>query len=408
MSWDRAAALDEVSASLWRYLSRASRAETIAASAERILDLQPGDVQRLVGAHLLVSDVTAAMLSSVGGVLKRMPSSTQLVEQELVGRVHGPVDWNRTSQLRLSSGDRTRYICLPPDRSYDSALARLVSYVLSAAEKLHLAASVRGSEGDFGSRLTEVETLRKRLAGHVKLDGVRPILPNLRDLGALSRRPHTEPLIRFARTFVDSFQHLDPATVRAVVEEQLLVPAADDALFELLVAFRLIDRFESHGFELLPGGLIEPGVSAPLATFRRAGSRLRVWWQRSVLPLVDLETGLYADSLHAAGMRRSSLRPDLIVEFENPDHVVLVEVKHTVLEQSPVHAGVKDALLYLMDARAHFDNQPWPHALVVAQGASTTLNNGRLMVCGGRHGEIEDAVDLLVGSVTDIKRSRSG
>lgn len=404
MSWDRAAALDEVSASLWRYLSRASRPEAIASSAERILDLQPGDVQRLVAAHLLASEATATMLSSVGEVLQRMPSSTRLVEQELVGRVHGPVDWNRTNQLHLSSGERTRFICLPPDRSYDSSLARLVAYVLSAVEKLHAFASVRGSEGDFGSRLAEVEMLRKRLAGHVKLDGVRPILPHLRELGALSRRRHAEPLIRFARVYVDAFQNLDPTTVRAVVEEQLLVPAADDALFELLVAFRLIDRLESYGYELRPAGLIEPGVSSPLATFRHGESRLRVWWQRSVLPLVDLDTGLYADSLQAAGMRRSSLRPDLILEFEKPDHVVLVEVKHTVLEQSPVHAGIKDALLYLMDAREHFDAQAWPHALVVAQGASTTLSDGRVLVCGGRHGEIEHAVDLIVGRVATRRR----
>jgi hypothetical protein len=167
----------------------------------------------------------------------------------------------------------------------------------------------------------------------------------------------------------------------------------------LLVAFRLIDRLESSGYELLPLGLIEPGASSPLAIFRRGESRLQVWWQRSVLPLVDLTTGLYADSLQSAGMRRSSLRPDLILEFEEPDHVVLVEVKHTVLEQSPVHAGIKDALLYLMDAREHFDAQAWPHALVVAQGASTTMSNGRVLVCGGRNGEIEDAVDLVVRQV---------
>lgn len=157
----------------------------------------------------------------------------------------------------------------------------------------------------------------------------------------------------------------------------------DDRLFELQIGFRVAAAFESHGFASHPPTLIEPSSPAPLARLQRGGQEVRIWWQRSALSMVGIGVGRYREALSGAGLRGSALLPDLTIEIPAQNRIVLVEVKHTSTERAPVHAGLKDALLYLMDARQHFADQPHPHAVVAALGAAAGNTDGRVVVTGG-------------------------
>lgn len=407
----RADAIREVSDELWRYLSLAAHPEAIAASAEGLLQLPKGDVRRLVAAHLLLSDSTPAMLECVSSLLGRMPASVTMVREETVGLVHGPVDWAQTRQLRLSSGDRTRFVCLPPDRHYDTALGRLLLHALtSCSALLDAAGDLRGSPGssavDSAAAPTVATALAKlgptvrSLRSHVKFAAVRPERPDQRVLDSLARRSGIGPVIAWVDRYVSAFEQLDPATARSAVEERLLAPAPDDQLFELLVGFRLVRQIEALGFHRSPPGLIEPGHAAPFARFDGRAGHINIWWQRSALPFVGLTGGLYADALRGGGLDTAALLPDFVIELVSQRRCVLVEVKHTTKETAPVARGVKDALLYLMDARDHFDTQPFPHAVVVALGARLGSTDGRIIITGPNTADLSAIATSITGSQT--------
>lgn len=394
-TWNFADALSEVRLHLWRFLSGSAHPSAIASSAEGLWDLPSGEIRRLIAAHLVLSEATENMLMAAALLLPRIPADTRLAEEELLGRVHGPVDWQRTRQLQLSSGDRRRFLCLPPDRHFDTALARLIKSCLTDCLTLGEAAALRGSAGPVRTKMERTTSTARRLVQHTKLRQARKAMPTAGQLVAIGARRHTEPLLQFARAFSEGFVGLEPAMTRTVIEEQLLAPADDETLFELLVGCRLTAEFEAVGFVLSNRSLIEPGGRAPLAVMRRGSELLRIWWQRSALPIAGLKTGLYAQCLLDAGIGRASLRPDFVLEFATSGRVVLVEVKHTVSDAAPVHAGVKDALLYLMDARDWFDAQPFPHAVVVAFGADS-CTGGRVIVSGERPDQIRRSVRAVV------------
>jgi hypothetical protein len=382
MTWSREAALQEVSHRLWRNLSAASSIESLVSTAESLFELRRGDIRRLVAAHLLLADETTAMLAAAGAALKRLPPGSRVAEEEFVGHVRGPVDWRQTLQIQLSSGDRTRFLCLPHERSFETPLSRLIAFNLQACETLLARALLRGSAGEVRRRLQDFESQVHRLSNHVKLDGVRAVLPSSRQLAALQRRPGCGPLISFAQRYRDSFEQLDRASALRVVERQLLAPSSDDALFELQVGFRVLEQLEARGFRQLAHSVIEPGTGGPLASMRRGSEEVRLWWQRSVFRFIGPDSGLYAESLFLAGLPTAPLRPDLVLEFPEVGRVVLFEIKHSRLEGSPASEGVRDALLYLMDARAHFDGQPTPHAAVVATGAPDSRLVGQRVLVG--------------------------
>jgi hypothetical protein len=396
-SW-RDATLKELKAELWRYLSSAAHPEMIAATAEGIWGLQRGEVKRLVATHQLLSESTCSMLDTVEWLLPRMPANTRLVDQELVGMIRGPVDWTRTRQLQAASGDRTRFICMPPDRHYDQPLSRLIAFVLRGCRGLIEVASLHGARGPVAMRLEEIELQSRRLQQNVKLRGVPAVLPSMSQLASLDRRYHIEGVISFARAYVDTFERLEPTLVRQVVEEHLLAPANDATLFELLTGCRIVRELERLGLVVVGASLIEPGAGSPLARLQHGSDEVQVWWQRGTLRFVNLDEGLYAQALKDSGFNAPALRPDFILKFRPSGRVVLVEVKYTESEDSPVHSGVKDVLLYLMDARSFFDNQPLPHALVVAKGAGNGRAEGRVLISGAERAQLAPQVSEIMAA----------
>jgi hypothetical protein len=146
--------------------------------------------------------------------------------------------------------------------------------------------------------------------------------------------------------------------------------------------------------------LIEPGSGAPLARLRLGVDEVSVWWQRATLRFVGLVEGLYAQALRGAGFTGPALRPDFIIEFTSSGRIVLVETKYTESDGSPVHSGVKDALLYLMDARAFFDDEPFPHALVAAMGVRSGSVEGRVLISGGEPEQLGPQISEIVAAHT--------
>lgn len=385
----------EVRDRLWLYVSQHSAPSEVAAVAESLFSLRRGELRRLTAAHLADSDRAAAMLAAAPGLLRDLPSSASRSELELRAAVRPPVNWPKTHQRRLASGDRQRFVCRPPERAYDTALARLLLLALDRCAELPQLAQL-GSRGELGDKVAARAGRASHLRGHAKLRQVRPVrrLPQ-RTLASLRRHRGAEAVIEWVRFASLALDDQDPGAVREVIEERLLPPKAAETLFELYVGFRLVDALVAAGFVEVDHRLIANG-RVPFATLRRGGQTATVHWQRSLWSLADgAVSGRYREVLDGAEMRASSLQPDFAISLANPDRLAFVEVKLTTRDGvTRDREGIRDALAYAFDAEPLLAPHPQPHGLVVAWNADGQPGPGRILVADQE--AIGDAVATML------------
>ncbi len=371
--WNRSDAIREVADKLWLYLSASAQRNDVAAVIEHLWELPPGDLKRVAAAHIALQPETLTMLEACKTVLRELPSSVAASPVELVGVVRGPIDWTRTRARQWQTGDRTRFICSPPERRYDTPLARLVLLALTRCVNLIDAAALDGN-GDLSVELRRRRRDVIKTRGSKKLDEVTLVRtvpePVLR---SLTRFRGVEPIIDFLRTVREAVDELDPGRLKHVLGSLALVPTTDDKLFELMVGFSILDHARAAGrrvmLRVLPG---RRGVFAVL----EGDPTLRLYWQKSVAVVMGGGRGRYQEIRVKAGLTgRSPLRPDFLLVSGDLERILLVEVKHTGREdKGAVHAGVTDALAYLYDLDTSLSRFPSPRALVVAWGTSAKPN----------------------------------
>lgn len=396
-TWNRNEVLASVQRDVWRYFSSSSTPEDVPGAAERLFDLQRGQLRRLAAAHLVLDPLTQQMLEAGVRVLRELPSVVSRSEVEFVGAVRGPVNWTRTRERQLATADRSRFICRPADRRYDTPLARLVRLALAKCVEAADLADVSGDEV-VGRRIHSARETARHLLLHRKLVDVRPVkhLPD-RTLESLRRYPHTGPLIDFVQQAREGIELLHPAAVRAIVNARILAPLTDDRLFELLVGFRITKALRDLGFverwDLIESGSQFAVLDGPV--------RILMYWQRHTWGVYPAKghTSHYRQILDAAAMQRGSLRPDFLLVAGLERRPLFVEVKQTRRDdQGPERAGVAEMLAYLRDADHLIADWPPPYGLVVGWNASGTPALAEVIVSD--QNSVKSAVALVVSAWT--------
>jgi hypothetical protein len=399
--WDRRSVESTLRHRLWSYLTGDAIRSHLPGSVEDIWQLERGELRRLTCAHLATAPDADKMLDSARRLLRTLPSSLSPAETVLHGTVHGPVAWQPTRQLRLRTNDPTVFVCRPPERRFDSPLARLVKLALTTLIHAGDEASDLTGRGETAiRRTTNIATARDLLA-HRKLVDV-PVVDSIptRTLSALRRRADAGPCIAYVEAARSALNDVDPRAIADVLSSQLLVPATDDTLYELLTGFSIIDAFTAHGFDPSRTSALR-GTRRPFAVLHRADQQVTIWWQRAVNDLYPAlaPRSTYSRTLAAAGMTGSSLRPDFIVDIgaavNGPS--LVVEVKHTTQgDHTPERRGIVDAMAYLEDSREHLAGKQPPHALVVAWNASGRPAVAPIMVSDEEH--LGQAINIALGA----------
>jgi hypothetical protein len=395
--FDANAVAADVGPRLWRYLSAHSTPTDVVAVAESLFDLPPNELTRLTAAHLAESDATGRMLEAAPRILRNLPSSVERAEIETRGRIQQPVLWPRTYERQIATEDRSRFVCRPPERAYDTPLGRLMAASLDRCADLQSLAGLK-TKGALGSKVAQRAGEARRLRGHAKLRDVRKVngLPD-RTLVSLRRHREALPLIDWARLAAAALDDQSPSVIREVIQERLLPPSQASRLFELFVGFRLLDALSDAGF-VEDGVRLLPNSAIPLARLRRGPASLEVYWQRPLWAVADVpDKGRYREALEDAGLGLSPLRPDFVLRMRNPDRLAFVEVKLSVIDKTrPDRRGILDALLYAHDAEALFAGLPHPHGLVVAWNALGRPASGRFVVAD--QSRIGDATNELLSA----------
>jgi hypothetical protein len=367
---------------IWRYLAANAAMASLAPIVEDVFRLPRGEARRLAAAHLALSPKTGEMLGAADRLLRELPSSITREEIEPEGAIRPPIAWASTLRTRARTARRSAFVTRPPERRYDTSLARLLKLSLTQCAQLSELAEVRG-RGPIAATIEERSQRASHLLRHVKLEDVRLARRVPASAARLAARHSASAVPAFAATYADAVENLAPAIMRKVISERLLAPSEVDRLFELYVGFELIDGFRGVGFTETGVRLI-PGKRAPLAIMRRGALKLEIWWQRPVWAFFPelKEQGEYLQTLRAAGVVPSSLRPDFIVTDEQRSRVLVVEAKFTSVEdQTAERRGIQNALAYLRDASVVLAGRPHPHGLVVAWGASGRPAPSEIVVC---------------------------
>jgi hypothetical protein len=397
--FDAEAIAAQVRDRLWLYIGSHSDTAMLEPVVEELLLLERGDVRRLGALHLLLSDQMSLVVDAAERLLRVLPASAKRVDMETVGSVRMPVQWERTLVRQRSTADPTRFVCRPPERRYDTTLARLIELALRTCLDLASLADVEpagpASPGAAIARRVEAAT---RLRAHAKLRHVTRVksLPS-RTLETIKRRPDALALAEFVKRAHQVASDVDTSEIRDVIS-RVLSPQRPDVLFELFVGFKVLDALVGHGLRLTRLRPV-PGRRMPFAKFISAdGDEYELWWHRAIwVSHADKSFSAYADVLRAARLRTSPLIPDFLLVRRPSLRVLMIEVKLTEQETgTPDRRGIQDALGYVKDAERFLLRVPEPHALVVAWNSAATPTEHRIVVSS--EARVQEALEVVLGT----------
>ena len=130
----------------------------------------------------------------------------------------------------------------------------------------------------------------------------------------------------------------------------------------------------------------------------RDGDEIVVWYQRPLRAIFPrAEEGRYRLTLGAAGLQKSSLRPDFVLVHEPGGQVLLVEVKFTAAEHDSVdRVGIKDIFTYFHDHETLLEGKPRPRALVVGWNSVARPVPSDVLIAS--QFSLGEAVDVVLNS----------
>ncbi len=375
--WSREQAIAAVRQDIWRYLTHAaSREPELQLEAAAILQMPPAEVRTLAQAQFILGEDVRALLDGMGGLMRRLATTTVDKEECSAEHVRGPIQWGPTLVEQSRTGLRHRYVAAPAKRAFDTPENRVLvaglAVIVEVGERTgwhrlgerHLAGEVR-------ARVDEARHWRSRRA----LSGILATNPTPRTLsrvaGGRTRRRYRYA-VEVVRTHQRLVQRLDRDAIRTAVERHALVTSSDDVLLELLCAFALARALADGGWETSHPGLVRS--RGCFLTASRGRARLELHYQG--VPAALGAGAIYDEVQRAHGFPGGGigrLRPDFVIRLHDDDgeRWILGEVKGGPRRR--VQDAARDALYDLLAYRRNYDRQlagsTTPHGLGIAWGA---------------------------------------
>lgn len=396
-TWNRSEVESELIGRLWNYLAGHAIYVEAGLVLDGLLGLDQGSTQRLIAVRLLNPEIIEPVLGAIESHMRLLKSSSSRDFQEQTGEFTGRVDWPGTFVRRMVTSNPLVVRSAVVERAYDNWEARTLLYALRAIEELIDAAGMAG-QGALPIRFRGYKDRCGRLAHHAKLRQAREVvaIPAHR-LERLACRPGLEPVGSFVANFQSAVCSADPSTLLKILGSSVLAPVDDETLYELLVGFRLLDALE--GMDCVEAHTPLRGLAgAPFAELAHPTmGTIRILRETGVFELAAYrdDASRFRETLESAGMRRSSLRPDFLIEFEYRPCLV-VEVKHTSRDgKTRDRDGIRDALAYLKDAEVVFAAFAGVSALVVAFASEGKPAAGaHIVVCD--ENRVDDALRIAL------------
>ena len=298
--------MTSATADLWRRLHTATDpADALAA----LLGLPLGEARMRLDTLLATSPEAEALLTGMDRTIRQLAISTVARAEECRGEIRGPVLWSETGAARAASGgDEGLFVCVLPERAYDTPENRvLVSALLTIAKAGRTTGEGRADAVDDDASRARANRVRAaRWLDHKALSSV-PARPD----GRARRRARSG---RSARTYTPALAVL--AAARNPLGSGVLEAWADERLLDQhdLVA-SVLERLEHRGHPCPPASVVRGAfVCGPVAYRPRFGDPERGVRLGEVLldVLFDEDEATTADAA-ARLARRAAGRPSVLV-----------------------------------------------------------------------------------------------
>jgi hypothetical protein len=352
--------------------------------------MRQSDLATLRDLHFLASDSVSRLARELPTLVRRLPTTTLSEEEVTRDRLRGPVRWAATYAARAVTGDRSTFVTAPARRAFDTPENRLLKFVLreivEAADRLGWS---REGTGEVRAAVsTNTEAVTHALAVHALRD-VQPLVPTPTQLARIraGRRSlglaSVVDVLERQRGLYDPLGRLE---LRELVEYHAFAISRDAALFELLVAFRILDGLAGQDWALSDPGVFE---GAFCVTARRGDEELALHYQHTPR---ELQAGShYGEVQRAHSLKPGGLIPDLVLRHTDRRGSVrwiLVEVKG--LKRRSAEMAARAALQKLLAYRRAFDDvlstQRESYGLGVAWGRDLIASDhGEVLLCTADH-----------------------
>ena len=131
--WSRDAAIEAVGADIWRYLTHVARSEPeLQLDAAALLQMPPSELLTLAHAHFILSPDVSRLLESMGGLMRRLATTTVDEEERSADRIRGPIQWGPTLAAQTGTGIRHVYVTAPARRAFDTPENQVLVAALAA------------------------------------------------------------------------------------------------------------------------------------------------------------------------------------------------------------------------------------------------------------------------------------
>lgn len=400
--------LESVKRHLWLYVHAGATIEELENAVQNLTMLERKELDYLSIVHFLLSDEIKVFIKIVPRILRRLSHATQ--KEVLVNRgcVKGKIDWNLTIKERCAQGyNQTIFVCRPPSRIYNLPENQLLKFVLTQIRRLMEETAKLPKIEEKNVRLEELKTKDGKEKWADRMSWlkfhVNNALKNIHLKGVDVPSLVNERMIRRARTarnkdyesVADShslhrqiIQRLDKKTLRQLIEERVLKPLKEDALYELFVLFETMNSLGKPE-EL---NLIRSGAEA-IAKYKIGEEIVHVYFQRTK----DLfTTSEYKRIFDDYDLNVSSRRPDITLYFEREHKFVIMEVKLTK-DRDYIVDSVYKVLGYLADFKRHFPKEQKPKGVLVVWGGFQRLRKTEQEVRILAHNEVSEYIEETIG-----------
>jgi hypothetical protein len=384
----RARLLSEIRSYLPAFLHRgASEQGDPAGDVRELLNLEAGDLQRVVAVHQSLDEAVLAFGEALRHGL-RHPVAASVRPREVSQSVRGPVDWSATSSRRaLEAGNPSLFVVRPAQRVFDTpenrALVWLLDRLQSAARVALREVSAVPAEQMGGESPSTWAARIRRLSNQVQgayrvgwLQGIGSEVPTPNTIKRLKASRSSFYAGRVAPAVEAVIALRDPSSdvLAEVLSRRYFEPAANWLIFEVYVALSLARAFAKASGRPRKIRLLVGGGRAAFARYAyEDGSEVALIYQ-GWPPSGGRSLRLEASERH--GLRPSSSRPDIFIVRSGPDpDAAILELKATY---SPAYlgAGLSQLLGYLAERPEIWKHNPAGWLVAPASDAFTEHSPG--------------------------------
>jgi hypothetical protein len=357
---EREMLLREVRDHLPAFLHRgATEQHDPAGDVRELLNLQPGDLERVIAVHeCLHPDVLAFGEALREGL--RHPIAASIRPPQLSQGVRGSVDWSATIARRaLEAGNPSLFVVRPAQRQLDTPENRALAWLLQRLSAAVSTAAIEGAAGaaDEGGEENEARGWADRIGLlRSQLQATRRV-QWLRDVAAEAPSAHTLKRLRAARSnfyartvaaaldAVLRFTRADEEALAEALAERYFRPRETWRLFEVAVALRLARAFAAQSPRRRVARLLVGGGRTAFARYWFAdGAEVALLyqaWPRQAGRSLLREVG----DRHR--LRGGGSRPDIFIVCSGPrPDAIVLELKATY-SPSYLGSGLSQLLGYI-------------------------------------------------------------